>query len=64
MKITKNSKIEEVLNHPKGRDVMVKHEVPCLGCPMAAMEMKTLEIGKVAEIYQLDLDSILEDLNN
>ncbi len=64
MKITKESTIEDILNHPKGQEVMAKYEVPCLGCPMAAMEMKDLEIKQVAAKYDLELDAILEELNS
>lgn len=63
MKITKDSTIEEILNHPKGKEVLAKHRVPCLGCSMAAMEINYLKIGDVAEKYGLDLESILEELN-
>ncbi len=62
MKIDKNSTIEEILNHPKGREVLSKHQVPCLGCPMAALEVKDLQIGQVAEKYDLDLEAILQEL--
>ncbi len=43
---------------------MAKYEVPCLGCPMAAMEMKDLKIKEIADKYDLDLKSILDDLNH
>ncbi len=62
MKINKESTIEEILNHPKGREVLSKYRVPCLGCPMMAMEMKELKIKDVAEKYELNLDEILEEL--
>ena len=63
MKITKESTLEEVLNHPKGQEVMAKYQVPCLGCPMAAMEMKELTMEQIAQNYDLDLEAILQDLN-
>ncbi len=63
MKITKDSTVESILNHPKGREVLAKHQVPCMGCPMAAMELSYLKIGDVAEKYDLDIESILEDIN-
>ena len=63
MEITKESTIEEVLNHPKGQEVLAKYSVPCLSCSMASMEIKYLEIGDVAEKYGLDLEGILEELN-
>ncbi len=63
MEITKESTLEEILKHPKGKEVLAKYSVPCLGCSMASMEIKFLKIGDVAKKYGLDLDSILEELN-
>ncbi len=63
MKITKESTIEEILNHPKGKEVLTKYNVPCLGCAMASMEIKYLQIGDVAEKYGLDIEGILKELN-
>jgi len=63
MKITEDSTIEEILNHPEGKRVLAKWNVPCLGCPMMAMEMKDLKIGEVAKKYGIDLESMLEELN-
>ena len=63
MEITKESTIEEILNHPKGREVLTKHSVPCMGCAMASMEIQYLKIGDVAKKYDLDLEGILKELN-
>ncbi len=63
MKITENSTIEEILDHPEGERVLAEWNVPCLGCPMMAMEMKDLKIGEVAEKYDIDLEAMLKELN-
>lgn len=63
MKITKKSTIEDILNHPKGKEVLAKYNVPCLGCPMAAMEMQYLKIEDVAKQYDIELEEMLEELN-
>ncbi len=64
MKIDKNSTIKEILDHEKGEEVMAKYRVPCLSCPMAAMEIGELKIKEVAEKYGLDLEGLISDLNS
>lgn len=63
MKITKESTLEEAMNIKNAEEVLTKHGVPCVTCPMAQMEMQTLKIGEICERYGLDLDKLLEDLN-
>ncbi len=63
MKITKKSTIEDILNHPKGKEMLAKYNVPCLGCPMAAMEMQDLKIEDVAKQYGIELEDMLKELN-
>ena len=41
----------------------MENGVPCLSCPMAAMEIDELEIGNVCKIYGLNLKKILKELN-
>lgn len=62
-KITKNTTLAEVLRHPGAAEVLSKHKLPCLHCPMAAFELGTLKLGEVAEAYGVDLESLLKDLN-
>lgn len=62
-KITKETKLSEILKNPKAEKVLGKHDFPCLTCPFAKFEMEELEIGKVCEMYGIDLDKILKDLN-
>ncbi len=61
--IKETTTIEKILGIEGGREVLAKHNLPCLSCPMAAMEIKQLEIGAVAKAYSLNLKGILEDLN-
>lgn len=63
-KITVKTTLKEILERPESVDILIKHRVPCLSCPMASFELGELEIGKVAKMYELDLKSILKDLNN
>ena len=63
MKITKETTLKEILEQTGAEKVLKKHNVPCLSCPMASQEISKLTIGHVAEIYNLDLKKILEELN-
>jgi hypothetical protein len=63
-KIKKETTLKDIVEIEGAKEVLVKHKVPCLSCPMANFEIEQLEIGKVAEIYGLDLKQILEDLNS
>lgn len=62
-KITAKTTLKEILEKPESTGILIKHRVPCLSCPMASFELGELEIGKVAKMYELDLKSILKDLN-
>lgn len=64
MKYTKDTTLEEVLKNKKAKEVLEKHEVPCLGCPMAKFEASKLTLEEICKGYKLDLEEILEELNN
>lgn len=63
MKVTEKTVLGKILDLPKGEETLTKHGVPCVSCPMAKLEMDKLKIGQIADMYQLDLDAILKDLN-
>lgn len=62
-KITEQTTLEVILEKPQAQDILAKHRVPCLTCPMAQYELKELKIGEVAKMYGLDIKKILADLN-
>ncbi len=62
-KITKDTTIKEILEINNAEEILAKFNVPCLSCPMAAMEISELKIGQVAESYGLDLEGLLKELN-
>ena len=62
-KITKDTRLAEIMKKPGAAAVLEKHNTPCLHCPMAAYEMGMLKIGDVAKSYGIDLKSLLHDLN-
>ena len=62
-KYTKNSTLAEVLEDPKNQKILKKFNVPCLACPFAQLEMKTLTLEQITKLYQIDLEKLLEELN-
>ena len=62
-KIKDNLTIKQILDIKGGEEILAKHNLPCLSCPMAAQEIGQLEIGVVAKAYSLNLEKILDDLN-
>lgn len=62
MKIDKNTTIEKILEIEGAEDILKKYNLPCLSCPMASLEIGSLKIGEVSEMYGLDIDSIIKEL--
>lgn len=63
MKITEKTTLEKILDKKGADEILAKHGVPCLSCPMAQFEIDRLEIGEVCKMYGLNLERILKDLN-
>lgn len=63
IKITATSTLENILEKPRAEEILAKHGVPCIGCPMAKFEMTELKIGQVCKMYGIDSKKLLEDLN-
>lgn len=63
-KITAKTVLAEILEIQGAEKVLAKYNVPCLVCPMAAMEAGVLALGQVSEIYGLDLENLLKELNS
>ena len=62
-KFTKDTKLSELLSGEKYQEVLAKHRVPCITCPMAKFEMEKLKIGQIAEMYGIELEKLLKELN-
>jgi hybrid cluster-associated redox disulfide protein len=62
-KITKNTTIKKILKMKNGEEILMKYNLPCLSCPMAALEIDKLKIGQVAEMYGIDADKLIKELN-
>jgi hypothetical protein len=63
MEITKDTKLEKILEIEGAEEILSDYEVPCLSCPYAKYEMGELDIGTICERYDIDSDKLLEDLN-
>lgn len=59
----KDTTLAEILKKPENKKILAKYNLPCLTCPFASLEMEDLKIGKVCEMYKIDIDSLLKDLN-
>ncbi len=63
MKITEKTTLKKILEQKGAEEILKKYNLPCLTCPMASSEIGFLKLGEVAEMYDLALDDILEELN-
>ena len=62
-KVTADTILGDILKMPNGQAVLSKHKLPCLSCPMAALEMGILKLGDVSRLYGIDLEAVLAELN-
>lgn len=62
-KITNESMLKDILKISGAEEVLKKHHFPCITCPMAQMEMNSLKIGQVCNMYGIDADKLIDDLN-
>jgi hypothetical protein len=63
LKVTSKTTLGKILHISGAEEVLARHGVPCLSCPMASFEIDKLEIGKVCKMYGLNLKEIIKDLN-
>ena len=63
MKITDKTTLEKIMEKNGAEEILAKHGVPCVSCPMAKCEIEKLKIGEVCRMYGLPLKDILNDLN-
>lgn len=62
-KITENTTLARILEQSGTKDILAKHNVPCLHCPMSIHEIGNLKIGEVANMYGINIENLLNDLN-
>jgi len=63
MKITKKTKLAKILDDKKVTKILEKYEFPCISCPFAKMEMENLDIGTICQMYDIDADALIKELN-
>jgi len=63
-KITENTTLAEILGKPELIKILVKYNLPCVGCPLAKYEMENLKIGEISKMYEINLAELLKELNN
>jgi len=63
MEITKDTTLAEILKRSELEKILMKYNLPCLGCPFAKFEMENLKIGEVCKMYGIDIESLLKELN-
>jgi len=63
MEINKNTTLEKILEKFGAEEILAKHGIPCIGCPMAKFEMTELKIGEVCKTYGINVKKLLKDLN-
>jgi hybrid cluster-associated redox disulfide protein len=62
-KITKETTLAEIIGISGTEEVLAKHGVPCVTCPYAKMEMDKLKLGEICQMYGVDVDKLLKNLN-
>lgn len=62
-KITEKTILSDLLEKPKVKEILVKYNLPCLSCPMAQYEMNSLELGTICQMYNINTEKLLQDLN-
>ena len=63
VKITQKTTLKKILEIKGAEEVLMENGVPCPSCPMASFEIDKLKIGDVCEMYGLNLEKILNELN-
>jgi hypothetical protein len=63
-KFIKESTLAEILKSPGAEKILAKYNLPCLWCPFASLELDKLKIGQVCQIYEIDAERLLKDLND
>lgn len=61
--ITEDTLLGDILKKPYGTKILSKFKLPCLHCPMAALEMGVLKIGEVSRMYGVDIQGLMKELN-
>ena len=61
--ITKETTLAEILKNPEVEKILAKYNLPCLNCPFAESEMENLKIGDICQMYGIDTEKLLREIN-
>lgn len=62
-KIAKDNTLAEILELAGAEEILARHNLPCLTCPFAKLEMHTLTIDQICKMYEIDIKKLLQELN-
>lgn len=63
MKITKETTLKEALKKKGAEEILLKHNIPCVTCHFAKMEMEKLSLLDICKNYNIKIEGLLKDLN-
>lgn len=63
-KFNEDTTLAEILKYPKLEKILLKYNLPCLGCAFAKLEMDDLKIGNICSMYEIDGEKLIKDLND
>ena len=64
-KFTEESTLGEILkNKTDAMQVLGKHGVPCVSCPMMALELNKLRLMDIGNMYGVNIEKLLQELNS
>jgi len=63
MEITKQTKLGGIMELKGVHEVLSKHNVPCVNCPMAQFEMNELTLGEICDNYGIDTKNLIKELS-
>ena len=62
-KITEDTTLTELLEHPEAKKILEKYNLPCLQCPFAKIEAEKLKIGQICQQYGIETKKLLKELS-
>jgi len=62
IKITKNTTLSQILEVPGAKEILLKYDLPCLGCSFAIFEMDSLKIGEICKSYNINAEKLIKEL--
>jgi len=63
-KITEDTTLAEVLEHPKAKEILEKYNLSCFQCPFAEIEAEEMKIGQICQQYGIETRKLLKELND